>query len=218
MCKYKCIILFILITIILFVGYNNVFAYNSLNGKIIYIDPGHGGVDPGCIYKNIYEKDINLKISKDLKEKLEKKGAKVYLTRSDDYDLSVTNTINRKRSDLSRRVNVINESNADLYLSIHLNAEKTNTWKGPQIFYDDINPENKNIASILQKNLNKIFYTKRFSKEVNDLYLEKKVKIKGVLIEVGFLSNSNDRYLLTNSKFVNKISNSITNSIIEYFS
>lgn len=180
--------------------------------------PAHGGVDPGSIYKNIYEKDINLNISLNLKDKLEEKGAIVFLTRSDDYDLSVTNTINRKRSDLSRRANAINKSECDMYLSIHLNSESTGTWRGPQLFYDDVNEANKDIATVIQKHLSKLFGTNRKIKLVNDLYLEKRVKVPGVLIEVGFLSNSNDRYLLRQDSFIDKVTNSITDALFEYFS
>lgn len=217
MIKYKMFTLFVFLLLVIGVGFVNASNNNSLKNKVIYIDPGHGGVDPGTIYKNIYEKDINLKISLNLKEKLEEKGAKVYLTRSDDYDLSVTNTINRKRSDLSRRTNAINKSNCDLYLSIHLNSESTGTWRGPQVFYDDVNSSNQEIALVIQKYLNKLFGTDREYKLVNDLYLEKRVKVPGVLIEVGFLSNSNDRYLLLNDSFIDKVSNCITNSLFEYF-
>ena len=84
-----------------------------------------------------------------LEDKLTKLGAIVYLTRYGDYDLAVTNTINRKRSDLSRRSNIINKSNCDLYLSIHLNAETSSTWRGGQIFYDDINSENKDYKTVI---------------------------------------------------------------------
>lgn len=217
MIKYKMFTLFVFLLLVIGVGFVNASNNNSLKNKVIYIDPGHGGVDPGTIYKNIYEKDINLKISLNLKKKLEEKGAIVYLTRSDDYDLSVTNTINRKRSDLSRRANSINKSNCDLYLSIHLNSESTGTWRGPQVFYDDVNSSNQEIALVIQKYLNKLFGTDREYKLVNDLYLEKRVKVPGVLIEVGFLSNSNDRYLLLNDSFIDKVSNCITNSLFEYF-
>lgn len=218
MSKYRFIVLLSFCLLTMCVGYVNASTKNVLKDKVIYIDPGHGGVDPGTIYKSIYEKDINLKISMELKDVLERNGAIVYLTRSDDYDLAVTNTINRKRSDLSRRVNAINKSNCDMYLSIHLNSEKTGTWRGPQVFYDDINENNKVIAGIIQKHLNKLFSTNREFKQVSDLYLEKRVKVPGVLVEVGFLSNKNDRYLLRQNSFVKKVSNSIVNALFEYFS
>ena len=101
------------------------------------------------------EKDINLSISKILEDRLTKMGAIVYLTRYGDYDLAVNNTINRKRSDLSRRGNIINRSMCDLFVSIHLNAESTGIWRGAQVFYDDNNDNNKVFAKILQDNFKK---------------------------------------------------------------
>ena len=144
MLRYKITVLFILLISIC--TFNFVEAGTNelpLLGKVIYLDPGHGGLDPGAMYKNIKEKNINLQISKNLEKRLTKLGAIVYLTRYDDYDLSVNNTINRKRSDLSRRGNIINKSDCDLFLSIHLNAENTGIWKGAQTFYNTNNKENK---------------------------------------------------------------------------
>ena len=93
----------------------NTEEYNlKLLGKVIYLDAGHGGLDPGTIYKNIYEKDINLEICKKLQELLEKEGAIVYQTRYGDYDLSKNYTGSRKKSDLNNRAKIINESGADM--------------------------------------------------------------------------------------------------------
>ena len=200
--KYR-ICVFLLLIIGIF-SFNYVYAKNislPLFGKLIYIDPGHGGLDPGALYKDIYEKDINLEISKKLEESLSRQGAIVFMTRYGDYDLSVKNTINRKRSDLSRRSNIINKSNCDLYISVHLNAETSSTWRGGQIFYDDINSENKEIAEIMQELFAKKLSSRRKYKKVSDLYLQKRVKVPGVLIEVGFISNPNDRYLLKQKSF-----------------
>lgn len=188
-----------------------------LLGKVIYLDPGHGGLDGGAQYKDIYEKDINLKISLKLQEKLLKEGAIVYLTRDGDYDLAVPNAINRKRSDLSRRSSIINNSLCDLFLSIHLNSESSGLWKGPQVFYDDVVKENKEIAELFQKELNKNLNGKRKEKQVTDLYLQKRINRPGVLIEAGFLSNVNDRYLLKQDSYQNKIVDVLTKSIKKYF-
>ena len=83
--------------------YAEVFNYTLL-GKIIYLDPGHGGRDSGTTYKNIYEKDINLIMSKKIEKYLIAKGATVYLTRETDTDLS-NSTKNKKRSDLFQKKN-----------------------------------------------------------------------------------------------------------------
>ena len=188
----------------------------KLLGKVIYIDPGHGGLDPGTIYKNIYEKDINLKISKKLKNILEEEGAIVYLTRYDDYDLAINNTTERKKSDLNNRAKLINRSKADLYISIHLNSIKSSTWRGAQVFYDDVNEDNKKIALIMQKVLKQDLKTNRKVKEIKNMLLNRKVEIPGVLIEVGFLSNSNERYLLQKNDYQYKVCQSIKKGIIKY--
>lgn len=185
----------------------------DLIGKVIYIDPGHGGIDPGATYKDIYEKDINLSIALKLKKELENNGAIVYLTRYDDIDLSIS-TNNHKKSDLNNRVRAINNSNADLFISIHLNSYGT-SWHGVQIFYDDNNSTNEVLASIMDKNIKNLNGNRTYKKK-NNLYLLKNIKIPGILVEVGFLSNENERYLLTNSKYQEKVSKSLCNGIKEY--
>lgn len=218
MLRYKITVLFILLISIC--TFNFVEAGTNelpLLGKVIYLDPGHGGLDPGAMYKNIKEKNINLQISKNLEKRLTKLGAIVYLTRYDDYDLSVNNTINRKRSDLSRRGNIINKSDCDLFLSIHLNAENTGIWKGAQTFYNTNNKENKKIAELLQQQFKKDLNSKRKAKNKNDLYLQKRINRPGVLIEVGFLSNASERYLLKQEKYQDKVTLSIANALLKYF-
>lgn len=188
----------------------------SLIGKVIYIDPGHGGLDPGTIYKNIYEKNINLSISTKLKNILEKEGAIVYMTRYSDYDLSVNNTRERKRSDLNNRAKIINKSKADIYISIHLNSIKSSIWSGAQVFYDDVNSSNKEIAQIMQKSLKNKLKTNRKVKEINNMLMNRKITIPGILIEAGFLSNPNDRYLLQKNEYQYKICEAIADGIKQY--
>ena len=191
--------------------------YNlELIGKVIYIDPGHGGADPGTVYKDIYEKDINLEICLKLQKVLESEGAIVYLTRYGDYDLS-NNSYSRKKSDLNNRAKIINESGADIYISIHLNSISSSTWKGAQVFYDDINEKNIEIANLFQEQLKKDLKTNREVKEIKTMLMNRKITVPGVLIEAGFLSNPNDRYLLRQDDYQYKICNSIRDGLIKYF-
>ncbi len=212
--KFFCLNLFLIILY-------TIGIINALNlpllGKVIYIDPGHGGTDPGALYNDLYEADLNLQISLKLEAELEKNGAIVYLTRYGDYDLSVKNAINRKRSDLSRRANIINASNADIYLSIHLNSDISSTWQGAQAFYDKVNEKNEIIAKIMQEQFKKDLKTNREYKQIDDHYLYQRVKIPGVLLEVGFISNPNERYLLKQESYQEKIAISIKNGLINYF-
>ena len=154
---------------------------------------------------------------KKLEKKLKEKGATVFLTRDGDYDLSVPYTINRKRSDLSRRSNMINRSLCDLYISIHLNADTSTTYHGAQVFYDSKVKENKKIAELIQEDLKQYLYTTREAKEKNDMYLFHRLEKPGVLVEIGYITNPNDRYLLTQDNYQDKVANVLTNSVIRYF-
>lgn len=188
-----------------------------LIGKVIYLDPGHGGSDPGAVYGNIYEANLNLEIALKTQKELEKQGAIVYLTRYGDYDLSVKNAQLRKRSDLSRRANAINKSLCDMYLSIHLNADSDTTWRGAQVFFDDVNKNNVKLAEIMQNTLKKNLNTNRKYKQVTNQYMYRRINRLGVLLEVGFISNSNERYLLQKEEYQEKIAKTITEGINNYF-
>lgn len=193
-------------------GKDNLF----LVGRIIVIDPGHGYLDPGTSYENIYEKDINLNISLYLKEKLESNGATVYMTRDGDYDLSTPNAIYRKKSDFDNRINLINNSKADIYLSIHLNYLSDFKYYGPQVFY---NGKNIYFANIMQDVLNKGLNSNRKIKTIpKDTYMYSKLNVNGLLIECGFLSNYEDRQKLITNEYQKKVANLISNGVIKYFS
>lgn len=185
--------------------------------RTFYIDAGHGGLDPGSIYKDIYEKDINLDICFAIKEQLESLGATVYMTRYGDYDLSYMRTGARKRSDLNNRAKIINESGADMYISIHLNSVSSTTWHGAQVFYDDVNSNNIKIAKLFQEHFKKNLNTKREVKEIKTMLLNRKITIPGVLIEIGFLSNANDRYLLRQKWYHKRIAKNISDVLINYY-
>ena len=193
-------------------GKDNLF----LVGRIIVIDPGHGFLDPGTSYENIYEKDINLNISLYLKEQLESYGATVYMTRDGDYDLSTPNAIYRKKSDFDNRINLINNSKADIYLSIHLNYLSDFKYYGPQVFY---NGKNIYFANIMQDVLNKGLNSNRKIKTIpKDTYMYPKLKVNGLLIECGFLSNYEERQKLITIEYQKKVADLISKGVVKYFS
>ena len=172
--------------------------------------------DDTYINPYIYEKDINLNISLYLKEKLESNGATVYMTRDGDYDLSTPNAIYRKKSDFDNRINLINNSNADIYLSIHLNYLSDFKYYGPQVFY---NGKNIYFANIMQDVLNKGLNSNRKIKTIpKDTYMYSRLKVNGLLIECGFLSNYEDRQKLITNEYQKKVANLISNGVIKYFS
>ncbi len=187
-----------------------------LLGKIIVIDPGHGGKDPRTIYGDIYEKDLNLQISMELEKELSKFGAIVLLTREGDYDLSSANSIWRKKSDFDNRIKYINESKANFYLSIHLNYLDDSKYSGIQVFGTK---DNMSIAKNFQENLNKELKSGRNAKLIpQSTYMYSKLKPKGLLIECGFLSNSKERNMLITSEYQKKIASEIAISVTRVLS
>jgi N-acetylmuramoyl-L-alanine amidase len=106
-----------------------------LSGKIIAIDPGHGGIDNGAAAYGRKEKDINLEIAVKLAEELAQNNAKIILTREEDLDY-YTRGKGGKRNDLLKRSEIIRESGAEIFVSIHCNATQNSAWAGAQVFYN----------------------------------------------------------------------------------
>lgn len=188
---------------------------NKLVGKVVVIDIGHGGKDSGTVYKDIKEKDINLSIGLKLKKELIKYGVEVIMTREGDYDLSSPNALRRKKSDFDNRIKLINELNADMYISIHINYLDNVKYYGSQVFYIEDNLE---LASVIQSEMIEQLKSPLKERELdNDIYMYKKLDIPGVLIECGFMSNTKERSLLVTDKYQSKIVKSIIDGLIKYY-
>lgn len=192
-----------------------------LSGKIIYIDPGHGGPDGGADSGKAIEKDIALSVSLKLRDYLQQQGALVLMTREYDHDLADQDTkglSRRKTEDLQRRAKLINDSHADFYISIHLNAIPSSRWHGAQTFYHEKFIENKIAAELIQDELiDNLQNTNRKAKPINHVYLLKTVEKPGALVEIGFLSNPTERDLLQTDEYQEKVAISIYEGIMRYF-
>ncbi|NLK43108.1 MAG: hypothetical protein GX300_01795 [Tissierellia bacterium] len=198
--------------------------YKILKNKVIVIDPGHGGIDGGTNFEGILEKNINLEIGLKLKEKLEKRGGTVIMTRETDDSLdNNVNSRNRHREDLNNRVKIINDSEADIFISIHVNYIKNPKKLGPIVFYHEESEEGKDLAEKIQTNLNKLSaYEKMdinigYSSTPGNYFILFNSIPPGVIIETGFISNELDRKLLLDSDHQNEIAERISKSIIEFF-
>lgn len=101
-----------------------------------------------------------------------------------------------------------------MYLSIHINFYSDQSYKGPQIFYTK---ENKNIALEIQQAMNELLNGNREIKPMPDIYMYRRLKVPGVLIECGFLSNYEERQLLKTEEYQLKLANVITKGVIQYF-
>lgn len=212
--KYFSVLITFFIGVLIFYALK-VEAVMPLTGKTIIIDPGHGLEDPGTSYGNVYEKDINLSISLLLEKQLGSMGAEVILTRDGDYDLSSPNAKYRKKSDFDNRIKLINESNADLYLSIHLNYLSDSSYYGPQVFFT---MDNKLLAESIQNSMNRFTKgTREIKKIPADTYMYNKLNVSGVLIECGFLSNAKERELLQKEDYQKDLVKSIVKGVLEYF-
>lgn len=193
-----------------------------LTGKIIVLDAGHGGPDGGAVGGNeIIEKNITLEITKKVQDYLQEQGALVILTRDEDEDLANEDTkgySKRKTEDLQKRVKLINQSGTDLFVSIHLNAIPVSNSSGAQTFYTRSLVENERVAKFIQAELRtSLENTTRSAKTISNVYLLKYAKAPGALVEAGFLSNVNERYLLNSEKYQQKVAAAVYRGILRYF-
>lgn len=187
-----------------------------LSNKIILIDAGHGGWDPGKVAtNNIFEKDINLVIAKKLQEYLEQSGAFVFMTRVEDKALS-----DKKMQDMMTRKEISNSTNADMMISIHQNSFSQKNVKGAQVFYYKESNNGKKLAELIQAEIknNVDENNNRVAKTNSDYYILRKIKIPSVIVECGFLSNNNELEKLSSNDYQNKIAWSIYLGILDYYS
>lgn len=192
-----------------------------LSGRIIVLDPGHGGPDPGAVQGEAIEKDISLSVSLKLRDYLQQQGALVVMTRETDIDLAdkeLKGYSRRKVQDLKRRLELINHSEADFFASIHLNAIPSSKWKGAQTFYSGHFKESKRGARFIQEELRRnLENTNREAKTSDSIYIVKNAEIPGVLVEIGFLSNPTEREMLRQDEYQEQVAASIYQGIMRYY-
>jgi len=190
---------------------------------IIVIDPGHGGIDGGTNKDGILEKDINLSIAKKLKDILEKAGYKVIMTRKEDISLEQLSDKggSRHQRDLNARVDIINNSNAQLFVSIHVNCNmKRPATDGSIVFYSDKYEQNKILAYNIQRALNDMIINGK-KRTIHDpqqgkYFILNNAQIPGVIVETAFISNPVERQLLLKEEFQRQIAEKIAQGIIDY--
>ncbi len=210
--------------ILLLKSKNNVIETMAVpvSSRTIIVDAGHGSPDEGAVGVNgITEAKLNLKIALKLKNLLESGGSKVILTRSDDneiYDESAKTIAQKKVSDVKNRVKIGNESQADIFVSIHLNKIPQSQYSGWQTFYNN-NEKSKTLATAIQNNLNNTISNdnKRVSKLLTNVYIMKHVEIPISIVECGFLSNKQESENLQNDEYQTKLAWGIYDGINEYF-
>lgn len=191
----------------------------DIDKRIIVIDAGHGGVDPGKVgVNNVLEKDINLQIANLLKEKLEAEGIKVVMTRDSDAGLYNEGDSNKKISDMKKRCEIIDESGCLLTVSIHQNSYHEESVSGPQVFYYSGSKKGEELAREVQQKLVEILQPPKIRTEkANDsYYLLKNVTCPVIIVECGFLSNWNEATLLCDAVYQDKVADAVCKGILEF--
>ncbi|WP_175614683.1 N-acetylmuramoyl-L-alanine amidase [Piscibacillus halophilus] len=189
-----------------------------LAGQVIVLDPGHGGVDGGADHGDIYEKSIVLNTTLYLRDYLLGAGAEVHLTRDRDKDLApeeMKGYSKRKAYDIRKRVDFIQEKNADLFVSLHLNSMPNERWKGGQAFYYP-GDENEALAEAVQERIRETTETNRSAFSTSNIYILKRAETTGTLVELGFLSNSSEREKLLTDDYQRELAFAVYQGIIEY--
>lgn len=182
----------------------------------IVLDSGHGGEDPGKIGVNqAKEKDVNLKIAKKTKERLEKKGWKVVMTREKDVMLGDPAAGNKKIHDMKARVERINKTMPQAAVSIHQNSYQDAQIHGAQVFYYSHSEEGKRMAEVMQKALLKADEENTRQAKANDTYyLLKRTEVPTIIVECGFLSNPEEAAKLVSPKYQEKLAEAIAEGIL----
>ncbi len=185
----------------------------------VIVDPGHGGTDGGAVGDDgTVEKHLNLTIALLLKEKLEEKEIKVIMTRQTDEDTDGLTGFH-KRLDLEERARIGNESGADLYVSIHINASTTRKDQGFQVWYGSGSPDAPRLAQAVTDAVDaaQICTRIRAIKQVPEtLYIFRTVTIPCVLVECGFISNAADLYKLKQETFRQDLCRALCDGILTY--
>lgn len=191
----------------------------SLNGKTVAIDPGHGGYETGAIQNGIEEQDATLDVSLKLKRHLESEGAKVILTRED--GLTPFRTL-----PLAERAATPLQAKADVFVSVHFNSHPDTSVQGSETYFnktpynDHQNPfpkESEQLAIQIQTGLVKSIRSKNLGTKENDFHVLRKNTVPSALVEVGFLSNQAEAERIKLDSYKEKSAYGITQGIIQYF-
>lgn len=184
---------------------------NAVKNRVIIIDPGHGGKDPGTGKDGHTEKAITLKVGNLVRQKLEAAGAKVQMTRTGD-----------SYPTLPDRVAFTKAKYGEVFVSIHVNSASSSSANGTETYYNvstgDQYEEDKVLAKYINNQIvTNLNMTNRGVKE-GPFYVIRNMIIPSVLVELGFLTNASDRDKLVNDQYVEIFAQSIYNGIVQYYS
>lgn len=192
-------------------------ALSNVKNKIITIDPGHGGSDSGAVGPNGYtEKEGAFAISQKVASILNQSGAKVVMTRDSDVDVYGPNA--SARNELQARVDVGNNANSDIFVSIHCNAFVNPAANGTQTFYYGSSYQGQRLAQSIQEKMIEANGLRDRGISTCNFYVVKHSYMPAVLIETAFITNYNEEALLSDDEWQTTMAKAIAEGINEYFS
>ena len=210
----KIFVVFILCALLVSIPISASAHYMPLDRKVIVLDAGHGGWDPGMVSGKVEEKHINLSIVQKLQAFLEQGGATVIITRVDDSDLAKS-----KSGDMNARRLIANTSHADIFVSIHQNSYASSNVKGAQVFFFNESDNSQKLATFVQDRIKEFVDSgnKLRPRANGNYYVLKQTAMPAVLVECGFLTNPSERKKLTSEEYQEKMAWGIYLGIIDYF-
>lgn len=190
----------------------------NFNGFTIVLDAGHGGRDGGSVGVNgTIEKDINLEYVLLLKDKLVASGYRVILTRKDDGGLYSPFAENKKISDMNKRMEIIKQANPNLVISVHMNSFGDGSVCGANTYHKTNDDASVYCADLIQKSIKNYCGARNTISKAGDYYILNCSYYTSVLIECGFLSNSEEERLLNSNEYKEKFTDAVCSAILLYF-
>jgi N-acetylmuramoyl-L-alanine amidase len=181
--------------------------------KILVLDAGHGGYDPGSISsKGILEKDITLAVALKVGAILKENNIDVVYTRKSDDVPWPANV----KQDLAARADISNNHQAELFISIHVNSFKQESVKGTETFYSNGSLKSKEAAQLIHNQIIKDVRLIDRGIKGEAFSILRNVKAPTVLLELGYISNKNDEMLLNNSSHQEKFAEAIAKGVLNY--
>lgn len=186
-------------------------------GITVVIDAGHGGIDGGSVGKNgTIESELNLKYAQKLTKYLENFGINVVNTRTNANGLYTELTDDFKLIDMKKRAEIINNSDAQILISIHMNEFSSSQENGAQVFFEQDKEDSQKLANSIRDILVANFENARELTLAGDYYILNNTSPIGVIVECGFLSNPEEEALLCSEEYQNKMCYSIFSGIINF--
>ncbi len=193
------------------------------NSPTVIIDAGHGGEDGGAVgIDGTNEKELNLKVALMLEEMLRSYGVKTRLTRDSDtmlYDKNGNYEGHKKAQDMAARLAISEEYENAIFISIHMNTFTQEKYSGLQVYYSENSSKSAELAELIQSNvINKLQpnNSRKIKPSSSGIYLLEKITHPAILIECGFISNSEECALLNSEEYRQKLCTVIYYSILEY--